>query len=236
MKSLLILLCSVCSVSVFAQLPGGSAAFSEGNPEGLVVGARVEDWARPVKDGPRSENFDLIRMLVTAQISPIPGLELWGEGGWNGGELVTESDGGVTWGLGLGMAPWRSVRRSDPEWGPRDWVALRFDVAVRGGSSSTDDEDMDWTSYEGRLGVRWHQRYSMARRGPVYSTALMLEGGVQYTALSVEEASFDGESEQDFGLYGRVLYHFLPNSFLGLELDWFGTSDRKAGIVAGVTF
>lgn len=51
------------------------------------------------------------------------------------------------------LHPYLYPLRSDPQLGPRDWLALSLDLAVRGGKADADAGKLDWMSLEGVLGM-----------------------------------------------------------------------------------
>jgi hypothetical protein len=234
----LLLLCSALPLS--AQLPDNASALRAAPIGGGTFALRLEDTRRATDAGGTHGDLLLSRAVVSAQFPVLPGLEAWGEAGWHEAELANvESKGGFTWGLGAGLRPWRRDLRIDPDGTPRDWAALRLDLAARGGSAPVDEGagvDLEWLLLESRVGIEWHQVYLGAKRGPIDSTGLTTGAGVILNQLSAERENFDADQRRDVGVYARAVFQMGPAVFFGLETDWYGGGDRRFGLISGVKF
>ncbi|MCH8513721.1 MAG: hypothetical protein LAT83_19000 [Kiritimatiellae bacterium] len=238
----LFLLCLIASPSMSllrAQIgaPEG-AVFDGATVSGLASGIRLEDWNRKLTTGGRSETFEMTRAVVGLQVPFRTGTAGWLEGGWNEIEQGGRGGkGGVTWGGGINSRLFRAVRRADPEAGPRDWTAVKFEAGARGGEAPAHGQgNLEWFQWEGRLGLEWQHRYLGADRGPIYTTGRTLEGGLLWTDLQADRVGFKGSARQNFGIYLRASFDVGPSQFFGLEADWMGSSDRRYAVVGGFRF
>ena len=226
-------------VTLQAQLPGAEGALFEGRADsGLIAGVRWEDWNRKVAAGNRSETLDMSRFVATLQVPVHPGASVWLEGGWHDPEQSNVGGkGGLTWGAGVSSRLYRVARRVDPEIGPREWTAVKFEAGARGGEAPANvPGDLEWFQWEGRLGLEWHQRYLGANRGPIGTTGQTLEAGVLWTDLQADRPGVSASGRQSTGVYLRAHFALGTHQFFGLEADWMSSSDRRYALVGGWRF
>jgi hypothetical protein len=220
------------SLPALAQLPSQAGAMNTLRLPDGAIGVKVENIRRDVVDGGRRGSLEMSRLVVVAQTEVAPGISPWLEAGWHDPEIIPDSStGGFTWGTGLHLRPALYPLRSDPQLGPRDWVALTVDLALKGGSA-----EVDWLSFEGVLGLEWHQKMMGVARGPVDASAVTAGAGVLINSLRAEQGNFDGSEDQAVGIRLHSGFSFGPNQFLHLQVDWYGSSDRIYSVASGFRF
>ncbi len=197
------------------------------------VSFRFEDWQRRVQAGPGEANLEMRRAVLGAEWAVGQGASLWAEGGWNDPDFAgAEGGSGLTWGAG---ATWRALRaplRTDPEFGPRAWIALLLSAGFRGGSADDADGEITWSQGEGRLGVEWRNPELLPRRSGTDLQGWTLDGGLVWNALDAERSGREGTESEDLGFYGRMMYRLSETTHAGVEVDWFGGSDRRLAFAA----
>ncbi|WFB36912.1 hypothetical protein P3T73_03940 [Kiritimatiellota bacterium B12222] len=216
---------------------GGALVTAAGNPIGSV-GIQVEGVDRVLKDGSTRQSLSMTRVTVVAQTQIIPGINPWIEAGWHDPELLPgKSNGGFTWGAGLMLRPMLYPLRSDPTLGPRDWLAIIVDAAVRGGSAQADDNsEIEWMSLEAALGIEWRQVYVGRNNGPIGANGMNAGASILLNNTTAKQGSFDGSSDQNIGVRFMTGFTFGQHNFLSLEADIFGSSDGRIALVSGLTF
>lgn len=239
-RPLVIPLLSLFALPALAQLPEEGGAIVQGDLPQISVGARLADVRRRVKDGDTEISLEMPRAVVAAQFPLAPGISPWIEAGWHEPDLALDTDarGGFTWGIGASFRPYLFAIRTDPEAGPRDWLAIKVDASYRAGSAEPrgSSGDVEWTLLEGKVGVEYRQRLFGARRGPMNSNGLLFGAGVVLNSLEAEKPGFNGSESNGAGVYLQALYDFGAHSFFGFEADWYGGSDRRLALVTGRTF
>jgi hypothetical protein len=231
-------LVSLVSVSGYAQLPEEGGALNVFRLPLVTVGIRAEDSSRRVKDGSTDIALEMPRVVVAAQFPLSPGISPWLEAGWHEPNLASGTDarGGFTWGVGVSLRPWLFAIREDPEIGPRDWMAVKLDGSLRGGSADQADGEVDWTLFEAKIGMEWHKKIFGSRPGPMDATAMTAGAGLVLNSLQAEKSGFDGSESNAAGVYVHTTFTFGPATFFGLEADWYGSSDRKLALISGIKF
>lgn len=225
------------STGLFAQLPSVAGALKTGSLPPGAVGIRIGDFSRSLKDGGQNASLDMLRVTATLQVEGSPGIYPWIEAGWHQPKVLgNQSPGGFTWGTGVHLRPLLFPLRNDPALGPRDWLALTLDLAVRGGEADADAGKLDWLSFEGVAGVEWHQKYLGRNDGPMGADDLTAGAGVIVNSFQTSQGSFDGSGNQKTGLRLNTGFSFRGNNFLKLELDLFGSSNRRISLVSGFKF
>ncbi len=228
---------SLISLSLHAQLPTESGALKVGELLPGALGIRIEDQSRTLKDDGVSGELDMLRITASMQVELTPGIYPWIEAGWHDPELQSgKSSGGFTWGAGLHTRPLLKALRSDPVLGPRDWIALVVDLAVRGGEADADAGKIEWMNLEGVIGMEWHQKYLGRNDGPIGAHDITAGVGMILNSFEGSQGSFDGSEEQSIGLRANTGFTFSKNTFLNLELDLYGSSDRRLSLISGFKF
>ncbi|GEM_PF-2748649 len=239
-RILVLSLLSASWLPLSAQLPEEGGSILQSDLPGVTVGARVEDIRRRVKDGNTDITLKMPRAVVAAQFPLAPGISPWVEAGWHEPDLAngTDARGGFTWGLGASFRPWLFTIREDPEAGPRDWLAMKVDASYRAGSAEPSESsgDVEWTLVEGKLGVEYRERIFGSRSGPMQATGFTAGAGVVFNSLEAEKPGFNGSESNSIGMYLLATYDFGPNTFFGLEADWYGGSDRRIALITGRKF
>lgn len=236
--SLVLPILSAFGTALRAQLPERGGALVSGTLPPIALGMRLEDVRREVEDGGTSITLDMPRVVVTGQFPLVPGVSPWVEAGWHEPDLAlgTGARGGFTWGAGLSVRPWLWAIRVDPETGPREWLALKTEAAVRSGSADAANGEVEWLQVEGRLGFEWRDVLLPAEEGPLGATGMTAGGGVVWTRLSAEKTGFDGSESSSMGAYAFTTFQFGPATFFGVEADLFGGGSRRLGLIAGRRF
>jgi hypothetical protein len=210
---------------------------ADGSSRQVQTSFRFEDWQRRVRAGGREVNLDMRRAVLAGEWAMGQGASLWGEGGWNDPDFAGgEGGSGLTWGAG---GAWRALRaplRTDPEFGPREWVALLLSGGLRGGSADDADGEITWTQLEGRLGVEWRNPHLLPRRAGSGLQGWTLDGGLVWNSLEADRGDIDGSESEEVGFYGRMMYQLSQTTHAGVEVDWFGGSDRRLAFAASYRF
>lgn len=205
---------------------------------GFTVGLRADTRTRGMRAGGRDVDFDQTALALIGQMSLAPGAAVWAELGGGRSELTqAKADSGYLLGLGFSLRPLRIALRSDPELGPREWVALRVDGGYRMGDGSTGSRgDLSWHQWEARVGGEWHQVYLGPRRGPFDAVSLTTEAGLLFQDVRADLPGLRASSRNQAGLYARAVFAYPNRPFIGVEGDWFGTGDRRIGLITGFQF
>lgn len=237
-RNLFCLLSALLSLgSIRAQLPNEAGAIHVANMPSGAIGLRIEDSSRSMKDGDASEELDMLRLTVSIQGELLPGISPWVEAGWHDPELQSDdSQGGFTWGTGVQLRPLMWPLRSDPNLGPRDWLALTLDLAVRGGKANVDAGSLEWLTLEGVVGLEWHKNYLGRNDGPIGSYDVTAGAGLILNTTEASQGSFDGSEDQSAGFRFYTGFTFGVGNFAHLELDLYGRSSRRLGLASGFKF
>lgn len=236
-KMLFTLLTLFPAAGLLAQLPGNPGAMQAGTLPPGSVGLRYENISRPLKDGSLPRPLELSRYTVALQLQAAAGISPWVEIGANNAKLLSdETDGGFTWGGGLQLRPYLFPLRSDPQLGPRDWLALTLDLAVRGGESASDAGKLEWLAFEGVLGLQWHQKYLGRNHGPIGAYDITAGTGIIFNRTEAKQAGFSGSEEQPVGLRLNTGFSFRQSTYVQIEYDLYGSSSDRLSLLAGFTF
>jgi hypothetical protein len=74
--------------------------------------------------------------------------------------------------------------------GPRDWLALTVDLALRGGDADADAGKVEWMSFEAVLGLEWHQKYLGRNNGPMGAHDITAGAGIIFPAWLINSTAY----------------------------------------------
>lgn len=238
LSQIVLTLLALCpAAGLFAQLPTNAGALKVGQLPPGSIGLRFENISRPLKDGNTPIPLEMSRYTVALQLEVASGIYPWIELGANNAKLISdETDGGFTWGTGVHIRPYLYPLRSDPQLGPRDWLALTLDLAIRGGESDSEAGKLDWMSLEGVLGMQWHQKYLGRHSGPIGAYDITAGAGIIFNSTEGKQAGFNGSEEQSFGLRLNTGFSFSKSTYVSVEYDTYGSSSDRLSLLAGFKF
>lgn len=234
-------LITMLSVINFVQaqvFPSPGAIKTGAKPTGILQFG-MEDSSRSLEENEVSSDLDMLRLTISYQGEVMPGVSPWVEAGWHDPELASaKTGGGFTWGVGIQVRPYLWPLRNDPVLGPRDWLALTFEVAARGGEADirADETTLEWRTLESILGMEWHKKFLGRENGPSGSYDITSGAGLILNRTEATRGSFDGSEESPVGFRFYSGFSFGIRNFTRLEVDLFGSADRRIHLTAGFRF
>ncbi len=225
------------AAGLFAQLPTNTGAMKVGQLPPGSIALRYENISRPLKDGNTPNPLEMSRYTVALQLELASGVYPWVEVGMNNAKLLSDdANGGFTWGTGVHLRPYLYPLRSDPQLGPRDWLALTLDLALRGGESDSSAGKLDWMSLEGVLGMQWHKKYLGRHNGPIGAYDITAGAGIIFNSTEGKQAGFNGSEEQAMGLRLNTGFTFSKSTYVSVEYDTYGSSSDRLSLLAVFKF